>query len=206
MMARFISFEGTEGVGKTTAIDQLCEYLRQQGQDFIRTREPGGSDFAEQLRALLLSPETQINDDTELLLMFAARCDHLQQVILPALALDKWVICDRFIDSSVAYQGFGRGQGNADVLAKIHSLIAQFVPKLPDCTIWLDLAVAEGIQRAAKRSVADRFEQEAVAFFTRVYQGYEYQWQNAPERIVRIDASGEIKRVADRVIAAVQDC
>lgn len=205
MTARFISFEGTEGVGKTTAITQLCEYLQQQSQAFIRTREPGGSEFAEKLRALLLAPETQIDDDTELLLMFAARCDHINSVILPALDAGKWVVCDRFVDSTVAYQGFGRGQGDEQVLGKIQSLIMQFVPKLPDCTLWLDLPVADGIQRAAKRSTADRFEQEALAFFNRVHQGYEYQWQQYPERIQRIDANGSVQSVADRVIAAVKN-
>ncbi|WP_230658774.1 dTMP kinase [Psychrobacter sp. I-STPA10] len=203
MTARFISFEGTEGVGKTTAITQLCEYLQQQGQTFIRTREPGGSVFAEKLRELLLAPESQIDDDTELLLMFAARCDHINTVILPALEAGKWVICDRFIDSSIAYQGFGRGYGEKKTLSKIQSLITQFVPKLPDCTLWLDLPVAEGMQRAAKRSTADRFEQEAVAFFNRVHQGYDHQWQHYPERIQRIDASGDVQSVTNRVIAAI---
>ncbi|WP_227430255.1 dTMP kinase [Psychrobacter sp. I-STPA6b] len=199
MHARFISFEGTEGVGKTTAINQLCQRLQAQGIDFVRTREPGGSDFAEQLRTLLLAPETQISDDTELLLMFAARCDHLQQVILPALDAGKWVICDRFIDSSMAYQGFGRGCGDALVLDKVQGLIQQFVSRLPDITIWLDLPVIEGIERAAKRSVADRFEQEAVAFFSRVHQGYAYQHQQDPKRVQRVDASGDVDEVAQRV-------
>ena len=204
MTARFISFEGTEGVGKTTAITQLSEYLQQQGQAFICTREPGGSDFAEKLRDMLLAPETQIDDDTELLLLFAARCDHINTTILPALEDGKWVICDRFIDSTIAYQGFGRGWGDKKILGKIQSLIAQFVPKLPDCTLWLDLPVADGIQRAAKRSIADRFEQEALDFFKRVHQGYEYQWQQYPERIQRIDASGDVSSVTNRVIAAVK--
>lgn len=99
MQGRFISFEGTEGVGKTTAIDQLCTRLQDSGIDYLRTREPGGSPFAERLREILLDPATDINDDTELLLLFAARCDHMQQVILPALQRGTWVICDRFIDS-----------------------------------------------------------------------------------------------------------
>ena len=137
--------------------------------------------------------------------MFAARCDHINSVILPALAAGKWVICDRFIDSTVAYQGFGRGMGDEQVLSKIQSLITQFVPKLPDCTLWLDLPVADGMQRAAKRSKADRFEQEALAFFNRVHQGYAYQWQQYPERIQRIDASGDVASVANRVITAVNN-
>ena len=202
-MGRFISFEGTEGVGKTTAIEQLCARLEQKGIDYIRTREPGGSDFAEQLRNLLLDPATDINDDTELLLMFAARCDHLQQRILPALAAGQWVICDRFIDSTVAYQGFGRAQGDETVLAKIQGLIEAFIPRLPECTLWLDLPVAEGMARAGKRSAADRFEQEAMAFFTRVHEGFTYMAAKAPERIVRIDAAGSADEVSARVWQAL---
>ena len=126
-LGRFISFEGTEGVGKTTAIETLCARLKASGIDYLRTREPGGSPFAERLRTILLDPATDINDDTELLLMFAARCDHVQQLIMPALERGTWVICDRFIDSTVAYQGFGRAHGDALMLAKIESLITQFV-------------------------------------------------------------------------------
>ena len=113
-VGRFISFEGTEGVGKTTAIEGLCQRLQAAGIDYLRTREPGGSPFAERLRAILLDPATDINDDTELLLLFAARADHLQQVILPALQRGAWVICDRFTDSTIAYQGYGRADGDQD--------------------------------------------------------------------------------------------
>lgn len=201
---KFISFEGTEGVGKTTAINSLCSRLDQAGIDYVRTREPGGSAFAEQLRDLLLNPETQINDDTELLLMFAARSDHVAKVISPALEAGKWVICDRFIDSTLAYQGYGRGAAEAAMLDKIASLIEQFVPKLPDITLWLDLPILEGMQRAKKRSVADRFEQQQLAFFERVHQGFEQQYQNHPERIHRIDAQGEIEVVAERIWQVVK--
>jgi dTMP kinase len=200
---RFISFEGTEGVGKTTAIEQLCARLEQAGIDYIRTREPGGSELAEQLRQLLLDPATDINDDTELLLMFAARCDHLHQRILPALAAGQWVICDRFIDSTVAYQGFGRAQGDRAVLAKIQGLIEAFIPRLPERTLWLDLPVAEGMARAGKRSAADRFEQEAMAFFTRVHEGFAYMAAQSPERIVRIDATGSPDEVSARIWQAL---
>lgn len=200
---RFISFEGTEGVGKTTAIEQLCTRLEQAGIDYIRTREPGGSDFAEQLRNLLLDPATDIHDDTELLLMFAARCDHLHQRILPALAAGQWVICDRFIDSTIAYQGFGRAKGDEAVLAKIQGLIDAFISRMPDRTLWLDLPVAEGMARAGKRSAADRFEQEAMDFFTRVHDGFAYMAAQAPERIVRIDAAGSADEVSARIWQAL---
>ncbi len=204
IQGRFISFEGTEGVGKTTAIEQLCTRLDSRGIDYLRTREPGGSPFAEHLRQILLDPATDINDDTELLLMFAARCDHMQQVILPALQAGRWVICDRFTDSTVAYQGFGRAHGDEAVRAKIDMLIAQFVPQLPELTLWLDLPVAEGMRRAGKRSAADRFEQQADAFFARVYEGFDKLARQYPERIQRIEASGSAEEVGARIWQAVQ--
>lgn len=196
---RFISFEGTEGVGKTTAITALCRRLQANGIDCVRTREPGGSPFAEQLRSLLLDPATDINDDSELLLLFAARCDHMQQVIMPALMRGSWVICDRFTDSTIAYQGYGRAQGEAAVLHKIESLIAQFIPQLPELTLWLDLPVLEGMARAGKRSAADRFEQQADAFFNRVYEGFSTLADAYPERIERIDATGDSDEVSARI-------
>ena len=205
IQGRFISFEGTEGVGKTTAIEQLCARLQARGIDYLRTREPGGSPFAERLREILLDPNTAINDDTELLLMFAARCDHMQQVILPALQRGTWVICDRFTDSTVAYQGFGRADGDAIVRAKIDMLIEQFVVQLPELTLWLDLPVLEGMARANKRSAADRFEQQATAFFTRVHQGFSVLASEQPERIQRINASGSTNEVSARIWQTIEE-
>ncbi len=201
---RFISFEGTEGVGKTTAIEQLCIRLEAHNINYIRTREPGGSPFAERLRTILLDPATNIDDDTELLLLFAARCDHLQQVILPALQRGDWVICDRFVDSTIAYQGFGRKHGDRVILSKIDTLIAQFIPKLPELTLWLDLPVLEGMERASKRSTADRFEQQATAFFTRVHEGFAMLCSQHSKRIQRIDASGPANEVSARIWQVVQ--
>lgn len=203
-VGRFISFEGTEGVGKTTAIDGLCQRLQAAGIDYIRTREPGGSAFAERLREILLDPATDINDDTELLLLFAARCDHLQQVIVPAMQRGSWVICDRFTDSTIAYQGYGRADGDSEILAKIDSLIEQFITPLPELTLWLDLPVLEGMIRAGKRSAADRFEQQAMDFFTRVYAGFSTLAAQHPERIQRIDASGSSAEVEARIWQTVQ--
>lgn len=203
-VGRFISFEGTEGVGKTTAIDGLCQRLQAAGIDYIRTREPGGSAFAERLREILLDPATDINDDTELLLLFAARCDHLQQVIVPAMQRGSWVICDRFTDSTIAYQGYGRADGDSEILAKIDSLIEQFITPLPELTLWLDLPVLEGMIRAGKRSAADRFEQQAMEFFTRVYAGFSTLAAQYPERIQRIDASGSSAEVEARIWQTVQ--
>ncbi|MDN5566060.1 MAG: dTMP kinase [Psychrobacter sp.] len=198
-LGRFISFEGTEGVGKTTAISALCARLQDNGIDYLRTREPGGSPFAERLRSILLDPATDIDDDTELLLLFAARCDHMQQVILPALQRGTWVICDRFIDSTIAYQGYGRAHGESAMLTKIDTLIAQFIPQLPELTLWLDLPVDEGMARAGKRSVADRFEQQASDFFMRIYEGFSNLANQHPERIQRIDASGNSEEVNARL-------
>jgi dTMP kinase len=186
-------------VGKTTAIEQLCARLQDSGIDYLRTREPGGSPFAERLREILLDPATEINDDTELLLLFAARCDHMQQVILPALQQGTWVICDRFTDSTIAYQGFGRAHGDATVRVKIDALITQFVTQLPELTLWLDLPVLEGMARAGKRSAADRFEQQATEFFTWVHTGFSTLAAEHPERIQRIDASGSAEEVSTRV-------
>ncbi|SLJ83399.1 dTMP kinase [Psychrobacter sp. DAB_AL43B] len=205
IQGRFISFEGTEGVGKTTAIEQLCARLQARGIDYLRTREPGGSPFAERLREILLDPNTAINDDTELLLMFAARCDHMQQVILPALQRGTWVICDRFTDSTIAYQGFGRAHGDATVRCKIDMLIEQFVAQLPELTLWLDLPVLEGMARANKRSAADRFEQQATEFFTRVHNGFSSLAAEHPERIQRIDASGSADEVSARIWQTVKE-
>lgn len=201
----FISFEGTEGVGKTTAIEQLCVRLQNSGIEYQRTREPGGSPFAERLREMLLDPATDIADDTELLLLFAARSDHMQQVILPALQRGTWVICDRFTDSTVAYQGYGRAHGNDVMRAKIDTLISQFVPQLPDLTLWLDLPVLEGMARANKRSAADRFEQQATEFFNWVHKGFGTLASEYPTRIQRIDASGTADEVSARVWQTVQN-
>ena len=124
---------------------------------------------------------------------------------LPALQRGTWVICDRFTDSTVAYQGFGRAHGDSTVRAKIAMLIEQFVEQLPDLTLWLDLPVLEGMARANKRSAADRFEQQATEFFTRVHQGFSILASEQPERIQRIDASGSAEEVSERIWQAVQE-
>lgn len=202
---KFITFEGTEGVGKTTAIDGFCQKLQDNGIAFIRTREPGGSVLAENLREILLDNKTTISDDTELLLMFTARTDHLHRKILPALEQGKWVICDRFFDSTVAYQGFGRFGGNPKELAKITRLIEDFIPRVPDLTFWLDLDPAIGLERAGKRSQADRFEQAGDVFFQQTYQGFLYQYQNNPNRIQKINANQSPQAVIDDIWAVAKD-
>lgn len=198
---KFITVEGVEGVGKTTNIAYIENYLQKRGINYIQTREPGGTPLAEDIRNLLLQNRDESFDSTaELLLMFAARAQHLHQKILPALRSGTWVLCDRFTDATYAYQGGGR---NLDV-----SLIAQLEQMVqgdlrPDLTIVLDLPVAIGLQRAAARSDKDRFENEAESFFERVRNAYLTQVQQNPERYAVVDASGDIESVQQRLRAVL---
>ena len=183
----FISFEGTEGVGKTTLIRKIHQYFEQQGKEVVLTREPGGTPLAEQIRTLLLAVnhDEQMSHDTELLLIYAARAQHLQQVILPALAAGKIVLSDRFTDASFAYQCAGRGLSQE----KLQLLNQTFVAKIPNITFWLDAPIELGMTRARERGALDRFEQEKLSFFAKVRSGYETLWQAEPERIKRLDAT-----------------
>ena len=188
----FISFEGTEGVGKTTLINRVEQWLQQQQRPYLRTREPGGTPLAEQIRSLLLTPQVEpMAADCELLLLFAARAQHLQQVIVPALQADHWVLCDRFIDASFAYQAAGRGIAST----KIQQLVDLFVPVLPERTFWLDAPVELGLQRAQQRGQLDRFEQEKVEFFQKVRACYQQRASAEPQRFVRLDASESAEQV-----------
>ncbi|NNP72444.1 dTMP kinase [Acinetobacter defluvii] len=183
----FISFEGTEGVGKTTLIRRLFEYFQQQGKDVVLTREPGGTPLAEQIRSLLLSVnhDEKMSNDTELLLMYAARAQHIEAVILPALGAGKIVLCDRFIDSSFAYQCAGRGLSRD----KLQLLNENFVAQMPDLTFWLDAPIELGMTRARERGALDRFEQEKVTFFESVRSGFAEIHARDPERMKRLDAT-----------------
>jgi len=183
----FISFEGTEGVGKTTLIRKIHQYFEEQGKEVVLTREPGGTPLAEQIRCLLLAVnhEEQMSHDTELLLIYAARAQHLQQVILPALAAGKIVLSDRFTDASFAYQCSGRGLSQE----KLQLLNQTFVAKMPNITFWLDAPIELGMTRARERGALDRFEQEKLSFFAKVREGYEALWQAEPERMKCLDAT-----------------
>lgn len=198
----FISFEGTEGVGKTTLIRKIHEHLIEQGQDIVLTREPGGTPMAEQIRSLLLSVnhEESMSNDTELLLMYAARAQHLQQVIVPALAAGKTVLCDRFTDASFAYQCAGRGLSKE----KLQLLNANFVSHMPDITFWLDAPTELGMSRARARGALDRFEQEKAAFFEKVRSGYQELWERQGERIKRLDATQTPEQVFHQALACLQ--
>ena len=189
----FISFEGTEGVGKSTLIRKIHQFFEQQGKEVVLTREPGGTPLAEQIRSLLLAVnhEEQMSHDTELLLIYAARAQHLQQVILPALEAGKIVLSDRFTDASFAYQCAGRGLSQE----KLKLLNQTFVAKMPNITFWLDAPIELGMTRARERGALDRFEQEKLSFFSKVRAGYETLWQAEPERIKRLDAT----KIADVV-------
>ena len=194
----FISFEGTEGVGKTTLIRKIHQYFEQQGKEVVLTREPGGTPLAEQIRSLLLAVnhEEQMSHDTELLLIYAARAQHLQQVILPALAAGKIVLSDRFTDASFAYQCSGRGLSQE----KLQLLNQTFVAKMPNITFWLDAPIELGMTRARERGALDRFEQEKLSFFAKVRAGYEILWQAEPERIKRLDATQNADVVFDEAL------
>ncbi len=198
----FISFEGTEGVGKTTLIRKLYEHFQAEAQDVILTREPGGTPLAEQIRSLLLSVnhDEQMSHDTELLLMYAARAQHLERVILPALAQGQIVLCDRFSDSSFAYQCAGRGLSRE----KLQLLNDNFVVKMPDITFWLDAPIELGMTRARERGALDRFEQEKVSFFEKVRSGFEELHAKNPERMKRLDATQKPEQVFEAALGYVK--
>ncbi|KTT38752.1 thymidylate kinase [Pseudomonas oryzihabitans] len=189
----FITLEGPEGAGKSTNRDYLAELLGGTGREVVLTREPGGTPLAERIREILLTPAAEpMAVDTELLLMFAARAQHLAQVVRPALARGALVLCDRFVDATYAYQGGGRGVP----VERIATLEAFVLGDLqPDLTLVFDLPVEIGLARAARRGALDRFEQEQRAFFEAVRQTYLQRAQAKPERYSIIDASRTLAEV-----------
>jgi dTMP kinase len=191
MKGLFISFEGIDGAGKSTHIDALAAALRAQGRTVVLTREPGGTPLAEKLRALALNDP--MDPLTEALLMFAARRDHLLQVIEPALARGDVVLCDRFTDATFAYQGAGRGF-DLEVLATLERWVQSVAAlpasalRQPDITVWFDLDPAVAAQRLAGARVPDKFESQPQAFFARVAAGYAARAAAAPGRFLRVQA------------------
>lgn len=207
MSGRFITFEGIEGVGKSTQLEVAREYLQQRGVAVAVTREPGGTPLAEKIRALLLDAgHTAMAPDAELLLMFAARAQHLAEKILPTLAAGRWVLCDRFTDATYAYQGGGRGIG-AERVAAVEQLVQGTLR--PDATILLDAPPQLGLARARARGAgADRFESEQLRFFERVREAYLQRAAAHAGRFAVIDAtadlaevSRQVTRVLDRLLA-----
>jgi len=202
MHGKFITIEGTEGVGKTTNIEFIQTWLNQQQVDFVTTREPGGTPLAEQIRELLLTPrDEKVCNSAELLLMFAGRAQHLDQVIVPAIQSGLCVVCDRFTDATHAYQGFGRGM-DSTLIAHLERLVQAELR--PDLTLILDIPVEIGLQRASQRSAPDRFEREQTEFFERVRQGYLSIAANEPERCVVIDASQPLEDVQRDITTALK--
>lgn len=197
---RFITVEGGEGVGKSTNMRFIADWLLSRGIEFITTREPGGTPLAEQVRELLLQPrEEAVNEKAELLLVFAARAQHLHQVIVPALRQGKWVLCDRFTDATYAYQGGGRQMDKA-LIADLETLVQGDLR--PDAVILLDVPVETGLERARGRGELDRFEQESMAFFQRVRQSYlERARSQAAYHIV--DASKSLEEVQVQLSAVL---
>ena len=204
-LGRFITFEGGEGVGKTTNVRFLVDHLRARGLEVVQTREPGGSPQAERIRELLLTPtdDDPLVADTELLLMFAARAQHLAATILPALARGAVVVCDRFTDATYAYQGAARGLDVERI-----AVLEQFVQKglQPDLTLLLDMPVDAARERVeARGQPLDRFEHEAAAFFEKVREGYLVRASQSAGRMVIIDASKTLDQVQAQLAATLDE-
>ncbi len=203
MKGKFITIEGSEGVGKTTNINFIVDYLTKHNRRMIETREPGGTAAAEEIRNILLNSNGElIPDIAELLLFFAARSLHLENVILPALVAGKFVICDRFTDATIAYQGYGRGFD----IERINN-IAQWVHAdiQPDLTILLDAPAEIGMQRAKKRGAIDRMESEEISFYERVREGYLQLAEQYNDRFVVIDANQSLDLVQKAIMTHLED-
>ena len=193
----FLSLEGTEGAGKSSNLAFIKDFLDAQNKNVVLTREPGGTPFAEEIRELLLAPrEEVVCENTELLLIFAARAQHFQNLILPTLEQGQWVVSDRFTDASFAYQGGGRRM-SLQTIQQLEHLVQGDLR--PDLVILLDLPVELGMQRAAKRGALDRFEQEDLEFFARVREAYLARAEKNPERYAVVDASQALSSVQDNI-------
>ncbi len=189
----FITFEGNDGCGKTTVSTKVYESLKEKGEPVVYTREPGGNDIAEQIRAVILDPNnTAMDARTEALLYAASRRQHLTEKILPALAEGKIVLCDRFIDSSLAYQGIGRGIGMDEVLQINEFAIENH---MPDATIFLSVSLETGWKRVSQRGQLDRLDQESREFHQRVAEGYEQVKARFAQRMIVIDAEADMETV-----------
>jgi len=202
MRGKFITIEGTEGVGKTTNMAFIKSWLEAKNLPYISTREPGGTPLAEEVRELLLAPRAEeVCSTAELLLMFAGRAQHINQVIEPALVDGNWILCDRFTDATFAYQGAGRDM-SSDLIAKLEILVQGSLR--PDLTLILDIPVQVGLKRASARSDPDRFELEQVEFFERVRRGYLGIAEQDPDRCKLIDASQPLDLVQSQIAAVLE--
>ena len=200
MEAKFITLEGIEGAGKTSSIKSINDLLEQKKIDYINTREPGESSIGEELRGILLDPNTDISSEVELLLMLADRKDHVEKTILPNLLNNTWVISDRFMDSSIAYQGGGR-QLNLNM---IDSLAIHLDLPQPNLTLLFDVPVEVSLERTKKRGELDRFEKEDIEFHNRIRVAYLELAKHHPERIKVIDGSQNLEKVQAEVVRTIQ--
>jgi dTMP kinase len=202
-MSKFITLEGIEGVGKSSNLEYIRSLLEGAGYECVVTREPGGTTLGESLRALILEhSDDQMSADAELLMMFAARAEHMEKVILPALAAGKYVLCDRFTEATYAYQGGGRELDGAKI-ETLENLVQG--DRRPDLTIILDAPVEVGRARAGKRSSPDRIEKEENAFFERVRVSYQQLAANHSDRICIVDASPELSQVQKQIKHRLQE-
>jgi dTMP kinase len=203
MSGKFITLEGGEGAGKTTCLKHVEERIKDAGIALCVTREPGGTRTGEKIREILLDRGNfDILDDTELLLMFAARAQHLNELIRPTLANDTWVLCDRFTDATYAYQGGGR-QIAVERIAELEQWVQQGLK--PDLTLLLDLPVEVGLQRAGQRSTPDRFESENIAFMERMRSSYLDIASKEPDRVKIIDSSQPLEDVLLQIDGVLND-
>ena len=194
---KFITIDGVEGAGKSTQIEFICEYLKDKGINVVLTREPGGTEIGEKIRTLLLSNSTgKMHADTELMLMFAARNEHIQNKIIPALGQGDWVLSDRFTDASYAYQGGGRGLDVSRIVQLEQWVLQDFTP---DMTLLLDVPVEIGMSRVESRGEKDRIELETTDFFNRVRQAYIDRSQQFPERIKLVDSSQAVEHTKQQI-------
>lgn len=201
MRGKFITIEGTDGSGKSTQIELLMDYLRKKGADVIFTREPGGTQISEKIREIILDVDnSEMTGITEALLYAAARSQHVEEKIIPALEAGKIIICDRFVDSSIAYQGAARGLGAEKIMgineAALHGI-------MPDMTLFFDLSPEKGILRKKNERALDRLEKEKMDFHEKVYEGYKNLCKKYPERIKPIDADRSIDEVHSEVIEVI---
>lgn len=198
----FISFEGIEGSGKSTQVKALAEYLRAKGHKVVETVEPGGTIIGNKIRELLLEPGNHMDPMAELLLYYSSRAQHVREVIYPAILANSIVITDRFIDSTVAYQGYARGID----LGLINTLNDIVIPDMkPFLTFLLDMDVEEGLRRNRRAQKEDRFELETVEFHNRVRKGFHQIAAEEPERIKIVDASLSVKEVSRKVIEILEE-
>lgn len=196
---RFITFEGTEGAGKSTQIPLIKNWLEENSISVVTTREPGGTELSEKIRHLLLTED--MSSETELLLMFAARKEHLQQVIIPALERGDWVLCDRFTEATYAYQSAGRAI-DQKYIAYLESWLQGDLK--PDCTLWFDIDVKEGMARAKKRQQLDRFENQHIEFFEKVRLGYQRLADERQNQMKKIDASLSVVGITTQIKSELQ--